>query len=169
MGGQIGVTSTVGQGSTFTFTLPVSTVPDSILVPRPSSASESARFDGAQILVVEDNPVNILVSEGILSQLGCEVSHAENGEIALKMVQEGQFDLVLMDVRMPVMDGLTATVEIRRRELGTGNHTKIVALTAGALAQEREACFEAGMDDYLVKPFSKASLRETLYRNLITG
>jgi len=169
MGGQIGVTSTVGQGSTFTFTLPVSTVPDSILVPRPSSASESARFDGAQILVVEDNPVNILVSEGILSQLGCEVSHAENGEIALKMVQEGQFDLVLMDVRMPVMDGLTATVEIRRRELGTRNHTKIVALTAGALAQEREACFEAGMDDYLVKPFSKASLRETLYRNLITG
>ena len=170
MGGKISVTSVHGTGSTFYFDLPleIAEVFKQEESHAPSDANE-ARFDNVRVLLVEDNSVNVLVSEGMLHQLGCDVVHAENGEIALGMLATGSFDLVLMDVRMPVMDGLSATVEIRKREFGTGRHTKVIALTAGALAQEREACFESGMDDYLVKPFSKAALRETMYRNLSSG
>lgn len=80
-----------------------------------------------------------------------------------------RFEVVLMDVRMPVMDGLEATRLIRDREAEAGGHVPIVALTAGALAHERDACLAAGMDDYLVKPFTLRSLREKLFRALSKG
>jgi len=164
MGGQLGVASKQGEGSTFTFTLPFE---EGTITPQhesPVLVQAEVRFDGLRVLLVEDNSVNVLVSEGMLAQLGCIVSHAEDGQLAVDQYREMRFDLVLMDVRMPVMDGLAATRAIREIEAGTDRHVPIIALTAGALSQEREACFESGMDDYLVKPFSKSALRETLFR-----
>ncbi len=162
MGGQLTVTSEHSIGSTFAFELP-------LVVGASSQDNETLQpievvfqFKGLKVLLVEDNSVNVLVSEGILDQLGCDVFHAENGKIAHEMFLASAYDLVLMDVRMPVMDGLEATRRIRESEAHVGTHVPIIALTAGALSQEREACFEAGMDDYLVKPFSKAMLRQAI-------
>lgn len=165
MGGELKVTSTRGKGSLFWFELPI--IKGNIQgygdgVPK---IREEIRFDGLRVLLVEDNSVNVLVSEGMLTQLGCEISLAEDGQIALDLLARLEFDLVLMDVRMPVMDGLEATRQIREAEFQTNRHIPIIALTAGALSQEKEACYEAGMDDYLVKPFSKAALREMLFRH----
>ena len=164
MGGTIGVASQYGKGSCFFFDLPLKHgIVDNRTDGNPT-VEEWIRFDGKKVLLVDDNEVNTLVAEGMLERLGCDVICAENGEIAVQRVQGARFDAVLMDVRMPVMDGLAATRAIRIMESETHRHTPIIALTAGALAQERDACFDAGMDDYLVKPFTLKSLRETLYK-----
>jgi len=160
MGGQMGVISQFGKGSKFYFSLPLVEAPAETFTEPISDVQDTVRFEGKRVLLVEDNPVNVLVSEGMLSMLGCEVTTAENGLEALNLLEEHEYDLVLMDIRMPVMDGLTATRTIR----SGGSHIPIVALTAGALTQERDACMEAGMDDYLVKPFSLKALRETMFR-----
>ncbi len=164
MGGKMGVSSVQGNGSRFFFTLPLVEVNAPPVETVVSNVVEDVRFDGKRILLVEDNPVNTLVSEGMLTRLGCEVTCVENGQEAVDRVAEERFDLVLMDMRMPVMDGLKATIKIREYETAVGGHMPIVALTAGALTQERDACLAAGMDDYLCKPFTLQALRETLYR-----
>ena len=165
MGGQMGVSSVEKGGSTFFFTLPLKEAVGSQIEPEPIGKADEVRFEGRQILLVEDNPVNTMVSEGMLTQLGCAVTCVENGQEALDAVEKQSFDMVLMDMRMPVMDGIEATVALRDREKLSGTHLPIVALTAGALTQEREACLEAGMDDYLTKPFTLQALRETMFRN----
>ncbi len=164
MGGKISVVSKEGEGSTFYFSLPLTVGCVSEHEGVANLQPDEIRFDGFKVLLVEDNEVNVLVSEGMLEQLGCEITHAENGQVALECVRAAYFDLVLMDVRMPIMDGLAATRAIREMEGGTDKHVPIIALTAGALAQEKVACFDAGMDDYLVKPFSKTSLRDAMSR-----
>ena len=100
----------------------------------------------------------------MLEDIGFVVRVAGNGQVALDLLQAQSFDLVLMDQMMPVMDGLTATREIRRREASRGSHTPIVALTAAALADERDGCMRAGMDDFLAKPFRRADLLRMLQR-----
>ena len=164
MGGNMGVTSSQGTGSCFFFTLPLVEADAIRTHSTPATMQEDIRFDGKRVLLVEDNPVNTLVSEGMLNRLGCEVTCVENGLEAVERFEEDRFDLVLMDMRMPVMDGISATRRIRESESTLGGHTPIVALTAGALTQEREACLAAGMDDYLGKPFTLRALRETIYR-----
>lgn len=114
----------------------------------------------ARILLVEDNPVNQLVAKGMLSKLGCEVIVAAHGGEALKLLEEQRFDMVLMDCNMPVMDGYEASRQIRRS--GRWPELPIVALTANALAEERERCRAAGMDDYLAKPFRREELKALL-------
>jgi signal transduction histidine kinase/CheY-like chemotaxis protein len=166
MGGRMGVSSIPGKGSRFFFNLPLVELIGQSVVESAPVVEESRRFEGRSVLVVDDNAVNALVAEGMASRLGCSVTTAENGREALDLLADSPFDLILMDMRMPVMDGLTATRTIREKEMGTGKHTPIIALTAGALAQEREACLEAGMDDYLVKPFTMSALREVLYKAL---
>jgi len=164
MGGAMRVSSKSGQGSCFSFTLPL--IEATAQEPEDASLNvkDSIRFDGRAVLLVEDNPVNTMVSEGMLTQLGCTVTCVENGLEAVKILETKSFDLVLMDVRMPIMDGLAATKAIRLGEKSSGRHVPIVALTAGALTQERDACLAAGMDDYLVKPFTARALKETLFR-----
>ena len=124
-----------------------------------------AAASGAQVLLVEDNPVNREVALGMLENLGCTTSVAENGWLAVEAMNEPRFDLVLMDCQMPVMDGFTATAEIRRREAAAGAaRITIVALTANAMEGDRERCLAAGMDDFLSKPFSQQQLLATLSR-----
>jgi CheY-like chemotaxis protein len=117
-------------------------------------------------LLAEDNPVNVEVASAMLRGLGMEVACAANGEEALAAVRAGDYDLVLMDCMMPVMDGMAATAEIRRLELqrGRARSTPIVAITANALQGDRERCLAAGMDDYISKPFSQKALADTLGR-----
>ncbi|WP_116810732.1 response regulator, partial [Steroidobacter cummioxidans] len=118
---------------------------------------------GARVLVVEDQSLNRDVAEGMLQALGLEVDTAHDGSHALEMLARIQYDVVLMDCRMPVMDGYAATAELRRRE-GDGPHVPVIALTADTASAARDACLVAGMDDYLGKPFSRATLRAALVR-----
>ena len=106
-----------------------------------------------QVLLVEDNPVNQKVARDLLMRRGHNIQVVQNGKEAVEAVRWNRFDVVLMDIHMPVMDGLTATRRIRDAELATGVHVPIVAMTAGATTEDRERCFAAGMDDYVTKPF----------------
>jgi len=117
------------------------------------------------ILVVEDNLINQQVALGILQIQGYSVAVANNGREALDAYAKGAFDLILMDCHMPEMDGFEATMEIRRREqASSGRRVPIVALTANAMAQDREECLNAGMDDHVAKPFSMQTMQEMLDR-----
>jgi len=112
------------------------------------------RVGGAQrrVLLVEDNPINQMVARRMLEKIGCDVVVAGDGQQALTAAGAQAFDLVLMDVQMPVMDGYAATTELRRREALAGMRTPIVALTANAMEGDAESCVAAGMDDHVAKP-----------------
>jgi CheY-like chemotaxis protein/HPt (histidine-containing phosphotransfer) domain-containing protein len=131
---------------------------------KPASGAAPAATRG-NILLVEDNVINQQVALGILQIQGYGVTVVNNGREALDALAEGGFDLILMDCHMPEMDGFEATAEIRKREQSSGGRpVPIVALTANAMAQDREDCLNAGMDDYLSKPFSMQSLQDMLNR-----
>ncbi|MBC7982625.1 MAG: response regulator, partial [Candidatus Obscuribacterales bacterium] len=115
------------------------------------------------VLLVEDNEVNQRVAQKYLERLGCHVRAVDDGSLSVHAFKEERFDLILMDMQMPVMDGITATSEIRKLERG-GRRTPIVALTANVLAGQLERCLEAGMDDFLVKPLDVSRLRDVLDR-----
>ncbi len=157
MGGTIEVVSALGQGSTFSFTLtlPFSTAP--LLPPPIDRANEPPRLSG-HLLVVDDAPTNLLVIQGMLGRLeGITITTATNGSEAVAAWQAGKFDLILMDCRMPVMDGYAASRAIRSQEQ-TGEHIPIIALTANASTEDRQLCLDAGMDSVLTKPFQKETL-----------
>lgn len=159
MGGEIRVESRLGEGSTFWFQIPLKYVhaDDAIRAPRAVSTEPprlEPRFEGLRVLVAEDNQTNQIVVETILQQLGCEVSFASNGSQAFEMTASREFDLVLMDCQMPVMDGYEATRRIRVFEMTASRKPlRIVAMTANAQADDRARCLASGMDDYIRKPF----------------
>ena len=129
------------------------------------AAAAAARTVAPKILLVEDNPVNREVAVGMLESLGCAIDTAENGWLAIEAMSITTYDAVLMDCQMPVMDGLTATGEIRRREQTSGAaRVPIIALTANAMEGDRERCLAAGMDDFLSKPFTQQQLATLLRR-----
>jgi PAS domain S-box-containing protein len=133
--------------------------------PMPREPASTAPAEGrGRILLVEDNLINQQVALGMLQIQGYGVTVVNNGREALDAHSEGDFDLILMDCHMPEMDGYEATREIRGREQQSGERVPIVALTANAMAQDREACLAAGMDDHLAKPFSMLALQEMLER-----
>ena len=115
-----------------------------------------------RILLVEDNEVNRTIATKLLEKRGHVVIAVENGALAVERTASDHFDVVLMDVQMPVMDGLTATAHIRTREHGTSAHLPIVAVTAHALEEDRKRCFAAGMDAYLTKPIKSSDLFATV-------
>ena len=120
-------------------------------------------FAGARILVAEDNPINLEVAKQFLLDLGCTVDTVENGADALEAAKARHYDLVLMDCQMPVLDGIAATEAIREHERKGGRkRTHIIAVTANAFAEDRRSCIDAGMDDYLSKPFSPEQLADML-------
>jgi two-component system sensor histidine kinase/response regulator len=122
------------------------------------------------VLLAEDNPVNQEVARGMLEKLGCQVTAVVTGAQAVAAVEQTAYDAVLMDMQMPEMDGLEATRAIRDRERRTGSgHLPIIALTANAFAKDAEACFAAGMDEYLSKPFTLGAFHARLARWLAPG
>ena len=123
-------------------------------------------ISSARVLLVEDNPVNLMVGQRLLSVLGVDCDTANNGEIALLRMSSVRYDLVLMDCQMPVVDGYTAARRWREGEAaaGDGSHLPIVAMTANAMAGDRQKCLDAGMDDYLAKPVTRAELERCVHR-----
>ncbi len=164
MGGQLTVTSKVGKGSTFSFSLKLKRQPetgqDLLPVPAQSDRSALAPVREQRVLLVEDNPVNQKLALALLNRLGAEVTLAENGQEALECLEQSSFDLIFMDIQMPVMDGLTATSRIKAEP--AWQHIPIVAMTAHAMQGDRERFLAAGMDDYLTKPVRKADVRQIL-------
>jgi signal transduction histidine kinase/DNA-binding response OmpR family regulator len=126
----------------------------------PEDGPRKDRAVSRRILLTEDNVVNQRVALRILEKAGHMVTIAENGKVALRMLQAQTFDLILMDVQMPEMGGFEATTIIREKEDGSGRHIPIIAMTAHAMAGDRERCLDAGMDDYLAKPVAASSLLE---------
>lgn len=117
-----------------------------------------------RVLLVEDNEVNRTIATKLLQKRGHVVVAVENGALAVDVTTTERFDVVLMDVQMPVMDGLTATAKIREREHATGLHLPIIAVTAHALDDDRRRCLAAGMDDFLPKPIRSSDLFEKVAR-----
>jgi signal transduction histidine kinase/DNA-binding response OmpR family regulator len=117
-----------------------------------------------RVLLAEDNPVNQKLATHLLAKQGHSVTVADNGRLALAAMERHTYDLVLMDMQMPEMDGLDAAAVIRAGEKGTGRHVPIIALTAHVMMEDRERCFEAGMDAYLPKPLRAKELYETIAR-----
>jgi CheY-like chemotaxis protein len=132
--------------------------------PAPVLSTKKAESDrpGLRILVVEDNPVNQLLAVRVLQKAGHATAVADNGKEALQALERESFDVVLMDVQMPVMDGLQATARIRESERGTARHLPIVAMTAHAMKGDRERCFEIGMDGYVSKPIATEELFDAI-------
>jgi CheY-like chemotaxis protein len=127
--------------------------------PEPSPVPPPSHGPGAlRILLAEDHPVNRKVAVGMLEGLGHSVAVAADGAQALTALDKCTFDVILMDVQMPVMDGFEATAAIRARESAAGRHTPIIALTAHAMKGDRERCLDGGFDDYLSKPIRRAEL-----------
>jgi TMAO reductase system sensor TorS len=167
MGGTIGVESAVGVGTTFTFTVRFPVIVGATAEPLPAGPVQSSgvSLEGVRILLAEDNAVNQEVAVSLLESLGCQVTSADNGEMAVSTFSTGRHDVVLMDCQMPRMDGFDATREIRRRERDSANkRVPIIALTANAMRGDRERCLAAGMDDFVSKPFRLDELRRTLER-----
>ena len=170
MAGEIGVDSAPGQGSRFWFRVSLERPPAGEVETEVEAETETAtRFDGARVLIVEDNPVNQEVALATLESLGCRADIAADGRQAVEAVARTTYDLVLMDCQMPVLDGFAATVEIRRLEPESGVRLPIIALTANVVKGFREQCVAAGMDDYLSKPFDRARLIEVMARFLKNG
>jgi two-component system, sensor histidine kinase len=168
MGGDMGVLSELGQGATFWLTAPLSIATAPLVVTEVQHKLPQAPNGVWNILLVDDNAVNLKVGSRMLEKLGCRVVCAADGELAVQAWQQQSPDLILMDMRMPVLDGIGATCKIRETELGQGlRRTPIVALTANSFVEDREACFAAGMDDFLAKPFTPQALREILARLLV--
>jgi two-component system sensor histidine kinase/response regulator len=172
MGGDAGAESTHGAGSTFWFTATLGRLAPSTITSesalrefrssqRLAAKSEAREFSG-RVLLAEDNPTNQFVLLKLLRDLGVSVDLAENGRDAVDLLRERPYDLVLMDVQMPEMDGLAATRAIR--ELPERETTPIVALTANAFTDDRERCLKAGMNGFLPKPIDPTLLREALER-----
>jgi signal transduction histidine kinase/AmiR/NasT family two-component response regulator len=159
MGGRIDVDSRVGEGSTFILNLPFERAADVVEDSRPAEAEAPAGDCGRipAVLVVDDHPVNREVARIMLEAFGCEVVEVCDGQQALDAVAEQPFDLVLMDVRMPIMDGLEATRRIRAMP-GTAGALSIVAMTADAMPEDVNRCLAAGMNAHMAKPINQAGL-----------
>jgi signal transduction histidine kinase/CheY-like chemotaxis protein len=173
MGGMMWVESVPGQGSNFHFTIQMirdekpSAGAAAASKPEFSLQTEQANSSkGRFILLAEDNKVNQMLAERLLTKMGHHVTIASTGLEAFQAFSQQNFDLVLMDVQMPEMDGFEATAKIRMQERQGGRHVPVIAMTAHAMAGDRERCLMAGMDDYISKPISRKELSDAIDRQL---
>jgi PAS domain S-box-containing protein len=160
-GGEMKVESRTGFGSRFSFTIQLQTAPEEAPFAT-GTLRKSPSLAGLRVLVAEDNPINQKVLLQMLERQGCLVTIVGNGRTAVSVSAHQDFDVLLMDIQMPELDGVSAAKEIRLREQKSGQHLSIIALTANAMAGERERCTRAGMDDYLTKPLQTKLLYEAL-------
>jgi CheY-like chemotaxis protein/HPt (histidine-containing phosphotransfer) domain-containing protein len=165
MGGAITVESAYGEGATFAFNLRCPRAKEGASLARTGPWQGVQRFAG-RVLVVEDNAVNQKVARATLKGFGLEVLLVENGKLAIDAVRRDKVDLILMDMHMPVMDGLAATRIIRAAEAAgeLPGRRPIVAMTANVMQEAVGACSQAGMDDFLSKPFTRTQMAEMLTR-----
>ncbi len=167
MGGTVGVESVPGRGSTFWFTARLGVVTgqhgDAMEANAMPLDSLRAEFGGKRVLLVEDEPVNREIAQQFLRQAGLEVEVAQDGLEAVELAEKHRYDLILMDMLMPRMDGIQATLAIRAKQ---GAGTPIVALTANAFAEDRERCLAAGMNDFVAKPLDMSAFYQCLLKNL---
>jgi PAS domain S-box-containing protein len=169
MGGSVGVISDEGKGSNFWFTVKLEKVIEEIKETR-LTISESNKYEkiitkqfaNKKILLVDDNEINLEIMNIILTEVSLDTSTAEDGLIALNLAKENQFDLIIMDVQMPTMNGLVATQKIRDNSLN--NETPIIALTANAYEEDKKVCLDAGMNDFLSKPVDPEILYEMIVK-----
>ncbi len=171
MGGEIWVESEPGRGAQFHFTAQLAATPSvadsgNAKATEPASAPAVGLTPSLRVLLAEDNAVNRKVVTRLLEKRGHHVLVTTNGKEALAALQRDRFDLVLMDVQMPIMDGFEATRRIRLSERGTAFHQRIIALTAHAMSGDRARCLEAGMDGYLTKPLGAPALEQVLEGSL---
>jgi signal transduction histidine kinase/ActR/RegA family two-component response regulator len=165
MDGEIGVESDLGLGSKFILRVPLPRVGDERIVATVAEARAEKPDIALRVLAAEDNAVNQLVLKTLLHQMGVDPTVVDNGQLAVDAWEEGDWDVILMDVQMPVMDGLSATAAIRNREADTGRpRTPIIALTANAMSHQVEQYIAAGMDGHVAKPIQAAELFEMLTR-----
>jgi signal transduction histidine kinase/ligand-binding sensor domain-containing protein/CheY-like chemotaxis protein len=157
-GSKIGLESEVGKGSCFFFTLRFKRYQGKIENEVRKSQMHENALSGLRVLLVEDNSVNRLVATKFLEKWGVSISYAENGAIGVNMAHEQVFDLILMDLQMPEMDGFEATRAIRKMDQHWSGKVPILALTAAALMEVKEQVMEAGMNDYIAKPFNAEEL-----------
>ncbi|MCP4546759.1 MAG: response regulator [bacterium] len=178
MGGNISLISELGKGSTFTLLLPFA-INESWLDAKPDSSEgmvtktgmrgterQINRLNGTRVLLVEDDLINQKLARRLLEKMGAEVTSALNGLEGVQAWENEEFDLVLMDVQMPGMDGCKASQIIRNLEMKRGGYTPIVAITAHVIERDREEFLSAGMDDYIAKPIIKAELYRVLNKLL---
>ncbi len=159
MNGSIEVKSKKGVGSSVIITLPFATGTMADIPEEHRKVTDISILSGKKILLAEDNEMNRLVANTVLSGTGAIITEAENGEEAVHLLSREKFDLVLMDMQMPVMDGLEATEKIRA---DIDKHIPIIALTANAIKGEGERCHDAGMNDFISKPFEEEELVQVL-------
>ncbi|WP_051278835.1 PAS domain S-box protein [Chitinilyticum aquatile] len=168
MGGEVGVESSPGRGSTFWFTARLGgcVVEAAPVEPKePDMPAFGAALAGRRVLLVEDNELNQQVASELLRAAGVQVEVAGNGALAVELVRSRRYDLILMDMQMPVMDGLAATRMIRSEAASA--QLPIIAMTANAMSQDRERCLAAGMNDHLAKPFEPEALHAMLAKWLV--
>jgi len=161
LGGRLWLDAAQEVGSGFHVVVPV--MPCAAAPPE-HLVNDVASQRSHRVLVVDDNPLNLRVARGLLEKRGHVVRASPDARAALELMMREQFDVVLMDVQMPGMNGFEATAEIRRREAGLQRQTTVVAMTAHAMVGDRERCLEAGMDDYLSKPIDSRALVAVLER-----
>lgn len=168
MGGELEVRSEVGKGSEFYFSIELPISEEAALQEPEYAVPQKGQLEGLRILLAEDNDINAEIAIQLLERKKIQVDRAENGQIALNLFaehEEGYYDIILMDINMPVMDGLTAAQRLRKLPRSDAQTVLIIAMTANTFQEDRERAKAAGMNDFLPKPFEVDQLYAVLGQN----